>query len=131
MPEQSPAEPDEDDAEETDATADTLRAVLHSNVSEAVNFEKRKVITAAKTTVNFPKWLDKFYSGWCQTTVPVIDSDPATLLKQQYAAESKRQLLNAIETSMPATMAANVKDVTDTWDERAVTLTTDLMETVK
>lgn len=126
-----PAPDEDDDVEETDETENTLRAILHSNVTNSLQFEKRKVTTAAKHEANFCDWLDGFYDQWAADSITGMQGADAIAAKAKHADESKRQLLDVAGSSMPATLSGNVADLVATWDERAVTLTTDLMETVK
>jgi len=127
----APEPGEDDDTEETDTTEDTLRAILHSNVTNSLQFEQRKVTTAAKRETNFCDWLDGFYDQWAAESITGMQGADAIAAKSKHADESKRQLLNVAGSSMPATLSGNVADLVATWDDRAVTLTTDLMETVK
>ena len=133
---ETPATEETDDSEndssdDSDATGDTLRAILHSNVTNSLQFEQRKVTTAAKHETNFCDWLDGFYDQWAAESITGMQGADAIAAKSKHADESKRQLLDVAGSSMPATLSGNVADLVATWDERAITLTTDLMGTVK
>ena len=121
------AEPDDDD----DSTDDTLRAILHSNVTDSLQFEARKVVTAAKKEPNFCAWLEGFYDQWAVDSITGMQGPAAIAAKSAHADESKRQLLDVAGSSTAATLPGNVADLVSSWDERAVSLTSGLMGTIK
>jgi len=120
-------EPPEKPPEETE---DVLTAMIESSVTDAVRFEKLKVVTAAKKERNFCEWLDGFYDTWCERSVSGLPA-ASTVVKASYAAESKRQLLDAAGCSTTSTLVANVEEVVATWDGRTETLVRDLRRAVK
>jgi len=121
----------EEEVEEEDAGARAvLRQMLTSSVSDALQFEKRKVVTAATSQANFCGWVDTFYSDWSVREVPALKNTAAAALKSKHAQESKRQLFDVAGSSTLATLPDNIKELVSAWDEREATLTTDLLETI-
>ena len=118
--------------ESTPATAATnvLRTMLETSVTESLALEKRRVIGATTKQANFCGWLDTFYSDWQEKSVPGVQTPQAAAAKAAHAEESKRQLLDVAGASTPATLLGNVTELVNTWDDRAVTLTTNLMESI-
>ena len=108
----------------------TLRALITSNVTDAIRIEQQRVVVAAKKEDNFCEWLDGFYNTWCEKSVSGLKSTDATLAKLTHAAESKRQLLDVAGSSTTSTLVNNVTELVATWDQRAETLISGLVESV-
>ena len=124
-PQQQPPEQQQPPNEEQTTV---LLALIASNVTEAIEIEKRRVVTAAKKEDNFCEWLDGFYHTWCVKSVSGLSSPKATAVKIYHAEESKRQLLDVAGSSTTSTLAGNVADLVATWDQRAEQLISGLAE---
>ena len=121
--------PPQDHSSDNPQTA-VLRALITSNVTDAINIEKQRVVAAAKKEDNFCGWLDGFYSTWCMKSVSGLASLKASAVKVEHAEESKRQLLDVAGSSTSSTLVGNVSDLVATWDQRAEQLISGLAKTI-
>ena len=125
-----PPEPLPADDEQQTQTASVLRAMIETSVTDSLAIEARRVIDASSKPDGFCGWVDNFYEGWTVKAVAGLSSPAAIAEKTAYAEESKRQLLDVAGASTPATLSGNVAELVSTWDDRAVTLTANLMESI-
>ena len=129
-PEEPAEEPEEEPAEQA---ANVLRAVLASNVTDALKTEQKLVVSAVKRggkhgTPSFMRWAENFYDKWTTKAVASLDSPAAIEAKQRHAEESKRQLLDVACVASDSTLVDQVTEVVATWDGRSEKLTMDLMK---
>ena len=125
-----PPEPLPGDDEQQTQTASVLRAMIETSVTDSLAIEARRVIDASSKPDGFCGWVDNFYEGWTVKAVAGLSSPAAIAEKTAYAEESKRQLMDVAGASTPATLSGNVAELVSTWDDRAVTLTANLMESI-
>jgi HK97 family phage portal protein len=131
MPDEPPQQDDEpQEAPQDNPQQQMLRALIASNVTDAVKIEQQRVVVAAKKEDNFCEWLDVFYQTWCDKSVSGLQSTEATNCKEVYAEESKRQLLDVAGSSTSSTLAGNVSELVATWNQRAESLITGLAESI-
>lgn len=124
-------EPEEDETDEDTDAPDALAALLASSVTEAISFEKRKVVTAASKQSNFCGWLDGFYESWCGSAVSCLTGPDVDAAKRLHAQVSKSQLLDIAGSSTVDTLAANVKEVVAKWDTRTTALVDSLRKAIR
>jgi HK97 family phage portal protein len=120
-----------DTTEPPDEADDVLQAMIESSVTDAVRFERMRVVAAAKKEDNFCQWIDGFYDAWCQKSVAALSSAECHAVKLTYAAESKRQLLDAAGCSTSSTFVDTVQELVASWDGRTEKLVHDLRKSVK
>jgi hypothetical protein len=120
-----------DTTEPPDEADDILQALIESSVTDAVRFERMRVVAAAKKEDNFCQWIDGFYDAWCQKSVTALSSAECHAVKLTYAAESKRQLLDAAGCSTSSTFVDTVQELVASWDGRTEKLVHDLRRSVK
>lgn len=125
-PEAGPMEP-QAEPEQPDPSEDVLTALIESTVTDAVKFEQRKVVTAARKEDDFRAWLDHWYPTFVEIpSLRGLRGDSQDELLVAYADESKRQLVDAAACSMTSTLIGNVKELFATWGDRTETLIQDL-----
>ena len=104
--------------------------MISSNVTDALRMERRRMVAAGKKPDTFMDTVGKYYDVWTRSNISGLTSDAANTIKQAYADESQRLLFDVAGSSSASNLAANVNELVDTWDDRASTLTTDLMESI-
>jgi hypothetical protein len=85
---------------------------------------------AAKKPDTFLATVDQYYEVWTQSNITGMTSAAAVATKQSHADESKRLLVDVSGFSTTATLPGNVTELVATWDDRAMTLTTNLMGSI-
>jgi len=122
-----------EDSDDSDPSA-VLRSVITCSVLEAVQIEQQRVTTISKRAKSFKSFCnqaERFYDDWKNKTCTGLTSQAAVKVKAEHADESMALIVGVATSCTPDTMSGNISELVATWDERAVTLTANLMETIE
>jgi len=118
---------------EADEPSAVLRSVITCGVMDAIQIEQQKITSIGKRAKSFKSFCNQaenFYETWKTKTCSGLTSDSAAKAKEDHADESMGLLVSVATSCTQDTLSGNVTELVATWDDRAVTLTTNLMETI-
>ena len=105
--------------------ADTLRAMVESSVTKALQVESDRVVRAAEKESNLSAWMEQFYGQWVERSAfPAPQAKEALI---SHAAESRRVLLDVIGSTTQTSLAGAVQECVATWAERGELIVQQIM----
>lgn len=110
---------------------EVLRALVTSNVTNALKIERDRVVQkAGLQRGSFVSAVEEFYATWTDSTVPALAQPQARIAVIEHAEQSKKMLFDVHGVSTTQSLKQNVCDVVASWDSRAETLVENLMKAV-
>ena len=106
-----------------------LRAMIASSVTKSLQIESEKVVRAANSASNMRDYVakvDQFYTSWVGKTSTM--SGLAVHAFHAHAEDSKRQLMDVINSTTETGFAGSVSDCVATWEGRAEALTDEILK---